>query len=414
MKSSSVFRNLFVLVLGVFSIFGYSMSKASEAQNSKPLVILISLDGFRPAYLSQTDSPNLLRLAENGAIAKGLVPSFPSVTFPNHVTLVTGQTPDHHGIVNNVMFDSEIGHVFTIGSRQANEEPNWWAESQPIWISMRQQGKIASTVFWPGSETEISGLRPNDWLRYEHSLSHEARLEMLFSWLDRPISSRPDLITLYFSDVDSAGHASGPDSEAVKIAVRKVDQTIGNLIDLLKLRGQLENSTLVIVSDHGMASVSSKGAIPVQGLLRDFPNATWEWLGTSAAVRLNGSPISAVLKKLNTLDHLSCWPKTEIPHRFKFGSHRRIPDIVCLADIGHFVVDRLSLLNPGGMHGYDPSLPEMHGIFIAYGQQIVPKKLGLIQNTEVYGLLAHLVKITPNPNDSLDVLYKQVSEGGVR
>ena len=414
MKSSSVLWNLFVLVLGLFFIFGYSISKASEAEKSKPLVILISLDGFRPSYLSQTDSPNLLRLAENGASAKGLVPSFPSVTFPNHVTLVTGQTPDHHGIVNNVMVDSEIGHVFNIGSRQAVEEPKWWAESQPIWITMRQQGKIASTVFWPGSETEISGLRPNDWLRYEHSLSHEARLEVLLSWLERPISSRPDLVTLYLSDVDSAGHASGPDSEAVKVAVKKVDQTIGNLIDLLKVRGQLEHTTFVIVSDHGMASVSSKGAIPVQGLLRDFPNASWEWLGASAAVRLNGSPVSAVLNKLNTLDHLSCWPKTDIPRRFKFGGHRRIPDIVCLADIGHFVVDRVSLLNPGGMHGYDPSLPEMHGIFIAYGQQIVPKKLGLIQNTEVYGLLAHLVRITPNSNDGLDLLYKQVSEGGVR
>jgi predicted AlkP superfamily pyrophosphatase or phosphodiesterase len=412
MKHCSYFWKLTVLVIGFLLIAGPVASETNKVEGSKPLVILISLDGFRPAYLSSTDTPNLIKLAGKGAIAKGLLSSFPSVTFPNHVTLVTGQTPDHHGIVNNIMKDSEIDHDFSIGSREAIEDSRWWAESRPIWVSMRQQGKIASTIFWPGSETEILGLRPNDWLRYEHSLSHEARLQTLLSWLDRPTSERPDLVTLYFSDVDSAGHAAGPESDAVKVAVRKVDATLGKLVKTLDERGMLLATTFVIVSDHGMASVSPKGAIRVQGVLSDFPASTWDWLGTTAAVRLNGESLAGVMKSLKSLEHVTCWPKSEVPERFRFGSHRRIPDIVCLADSGYFVADRIALVNPGGMHGYDPSLTEMHGILIVTGPEIVPMKLGLIQNTEVYGLLAHLVKIIPNQNDGLDTLYMNVTVGG--
>lgn len=382
--------------------------QAHQAVQTKPLVLLISLDGFKPSYMSQLNTPNLYRLAQQGVLAQGLISSFPSLTFPNHLTLVTGQTPDHHGIVNNTMTDAATSQRFSLGSREAVENPFWWQEAQPIWVTLRQQGKIASTLFWPGSETTIQGLMPNDWLRYDHDMSHEDRLHTLMGWLQRPKDQRPDFATLYFSDVDSAGHSTGPDSEAVKRATRKVDQSLGLLLEALQTNNLMAFTTLVVVSDHGMAFAPEDKVIQVKALLSPFPAAKWEWLGPTAGVRLNGESSQDVLDALSTLTHVTCWPKAMMPKRFNFGTHRRIPDIVCLSDLGYSVSDNPERKSPLGQHGYDPEHPDMHGIMIVTGPKIRQVQLGLVNNTEVYGLLTQLLGIGAKPNDGQGNLAQQV------
>lgn len=381
---------------------------APGSEPSKPLVILVSLDGFKPSYLSETETPNLLRLARQGAQSQGLISSFPSLTFPNHLTLVTGQTPDEHGIVHNTMTDPSTTQHFTLGSREAVENPLWWQEAHPIWISLRQQGKIASTLFWPGSEAPIQGLMPNDWLRYQHDMTHEARLETLMGWLTRPQHERPDFATLYFSDVDSAGHAAGPDSEAVKAATQKVDQSVGKLLAALNDKGLSAQTTLVIVSDHGMALAPANQTIQVQSLLSAFPAAKWEWLGPTAGVRLNGESSEGVLRTLSSLSHVSCWPKGAMPKKFRFGTHRRIPDIVCLSDVGYAISDNPARKGPLGQHGYDPEHPEMHGLLIAYGPRIQATQLGLVSNLEVYGLLAKLLNLQTEKTGNAGTLLQKL------
>lgn len=379
--------------------------QATQTDPQKPLVILVSLDGFKPSYLSDAQTPHLLALARQGALSQGLISSFPSLTFPNHITLVSGQTPDHHGIVNNTMIDPAINERFSLGAREAVENPFWWQESRPIWVTLRQQGKIASTLFWPGSETEIQGTRPHDWLRYNHDMTHEARLNTLMSWLSRPIETRPDFVTLYFSDVDSAGHYGGPDSDAVKAAVRKVDESIGHLISRLKSQGLLESTSLVIVSDHGMANSPAKLTLQVKELLSAFPAARWEWLGATAGVRLHGENQDAVLRQLSSVDHMMCWPKADMPKRFKFGTHRRIPDIVCLAQTGYSISDNPDRSGPVGQHGYDPEDQDMHGLLIASGFRIRQADLGLVMNTDIYSLLCNLLNIKPGVHDGSDRLF---------
>lgn len=375
---------------------------------AKPLVILVSLDGFKPTYLSEASTPNLSKLALQGASSRGLISAFPSLTFPNHVTLVTGQLPDEHGIVNNTMTDPSTQHRFTLGSREAVENPFWWQEAQPIWITLRKQGKIASTLFWPGSEAAIQGLMPNDWLRYDHNMSHEERLKNFAAWLDRGEGQRPDFITLYLSDVDSAGHAFGPTSEAVKLATEKVDQTIGKLLQILTDKGLAAHTTLVIVSDHGMALTPENQVIQVKTLLSEFPKAKWEWLGPTSGIRLNGESSDKVMQTLTELPHVSCWPKKSMPDRFKFGTHRRIPDIVCLADVGYSLSDNVDRKGPLGQHGYDPEHPDMHGILIVSGQQIRQTQLDLVNNLEVYGLLAKLLDLVPEPSAAKSLLPQKI------
>ena len=407
------FKPLLVIFAAVVGLLGGAAQGAPAATPlgaaaEKPLVLLISIDGFKPSYLSKSSAPNLFELANRGMMAQGLISAFPSVTFPNHVTIVTGQTPDHHGIVNNTMTDPGTTQRFSLGSREAVENPFWWQESKPIWIAARKQGKVASTLFWPGSETTIDGLRPNDWLRYDHDMSHETRIKTLVGWLSRPPAERPDFATLYFADVDSAGHSAGPESQAVQDSVKKVDDSIGELSRELKRLGLLERTTWIIVSDHGMASSPVEKVVSAQGLLANFPAARWEWLGALAGVRLNGASSEGVMQALSTLPHASCWPKADLPKRYRFGTHRRIPEIVCLAEVGYSLTDNPARKGPLGQHGYDPEDLSMHGLLIVAGNRIQPGTLGLVNNLEIYGLMCRLLGITPERHDGEDTLHQQV------
>jgi hypothetical protein len=398
------FAFLWACGLCVFCIPALSQSASIQ----KPLVLLIGLDGFKPAYLNLGVTPNLKALADKGVLSKGAISAFPSLTFPNFVSLVTGLTPDHHGIVNNTMTDSRTPQLFTLGSRDAVENPFWWSDVTPIWSSIRRQGGMASAMFWPGSEVEINGARPNDWVRYEHGMSHEKRLEFLVSWLSRAEALRPNFATLYLSDVDSAGHEYGPDSPEVKRAVAKVDQTLGQLINEVKKLGMIDKTTFVIVSDHGMASTPPEKSLDVSQLLKDFPKATWEWQGATSAVRLNGEDGTKVVEVLAQQPHLDCYLKAKLPARFKFGTHPRIPDVVCLSAMGYTVTANPLRKGPLGQHGFDPNLQEMHGLFLASGFRVKSGELGLIENLEVYPFLCDLLGIVEEKNDSQHLLKSWV------
>jgi ectonucleotide pyrophosphatase/phosphodiesterase family protein 5 len=170
----------------------------------------------------------------------------------------------------------------------------------------------------------------------------------------------------------------------------------------------LANTTLVIVSDHGMALAPENQVIQVKSLLSAYPAAKWEWLGPTSGVRLNGEPTEGVMRALSTLSHVSCWPKRAMPERFKFGTHRRIPDIVCLSDVGYSVSDNPDRKGPLGQHVYDPEHPDMHGILIVSGPQIQQVQLGLVNNLEVYGLLTKLLDMKAQKNEGDKSLYQQL------
>ena len=229
-------RSIFSLVLASLLLAGapaiaaatpeqeYVASDQSEQRD--PVTILISIDGFRPDYLERGITPNLGALATSG-ISGPMRPSFPSKTFPNHWTLVTGKTPDHHGIVGNTMEDAaRPGEVF----KMATQDPFWWNQAEPIWISAEKQGIRTATMFWPGSEVEFNGLRPADWWPFNQKLSNDRRVNAVVDWMRRPAAIRPKLVTLYFDTVDTAGHYFGPaPGEKLHAAIAEVDSEIGRL-----------------------------------------------------------------------------------------------------------------------------------------------------------------------------------------
>ncbi len=216
-------------------------------------VVLVSLDGFRWDYLDRGLTPNLSRLAREGVRAEAMVPVFPTKTFPNHYTIVTGRYPAGHGVVGNVFSAPDVGRRLTLSDRDAVRDARFY-RAEPIWVTAERQGQRTAPLFWPGSEAPINGVRPSYALPYDGGMPDTARVRRLLQWLDLPFQRRPTFLTLYSSAVDYAGHEYGPDTPETNRAIAQVDSLIGLLATGLAERERAAGTNLVIVSDHGMVS----------------------------------------------------------------------------------------------------------------------------------------------------------------
>ena len=398
---------VFVSIVILVCLLGSQLA-AQKLPPRKPLTVLISIDGFKPDYLKRGITPNLSALAQRGALAEGMTPAFPSITFPNHITLVTGAIPDKHGIVNNTMQDPTIPNArFRLADRAVLADPKWWTEVKPIWVTAHRQKKITSTLFWPGTEVLIEGQQPDDWLAYAEITSRD-RVIKLLEWLDRPDATRADFATLYFSEVDILGHQAGVDSPQTNAAIANVDQEIGAFIAGLEKLHLKSVTNLVIVSDHGMANTSPERVIALSDLSPHLPQAAVIWTGAVGGIEIDPSQADATLAHLKKAEHMACWRKAKIPARFQFGTHRRIPEIFCLADMGWTIINKPGAPIVPGQHGYDPASPDMRAFFLASGPGIKKLKLGIFKNTEVYSLLCRLVGIKPENNNSSAQLAKRI------
>jgi predicted AlkP superfamily pyrophosphatase or phosphodiesterase len=375
----------------------------SAAELAAPITILVSIDGFRPDYLERGETPTLSRLAETGVLAE-VRSSFPSLTFPNHYSLVTGLRPDRHGVVNNRMEDPlRPGVVFTLSDRVVGADPIWWEGGTPIWITAERQGVRSATMFWPGSDYELQGMRPYRWRAFDQSLPDFARVDVLLAWLDEPEPA--SFYTLYFDIVDTAGHRNGPDAPETTSAAAQVDAALARLLAGLAARGLERRVNFVIVADHGMAEVADDRFIELDAVVSaEMARVVWD--GPLAGVEPTpGREAEVEQALLGAHPHGECWRKSEIPERFHFGTHRRIPAIVCLAEIGWRYRSAQMRAYPGqtrGAHGYDPAAPEMAALFIAHGpafQQGV--RLDTFDNVSIYPLIAHLIGVEPEENDGV-------------
>lgn len=365
---------------------------------SAPL-ILISLDGVHPDYLERGLTPALGALAADGVRAEWMTPSYPSLTFPNHYTIVTGLRPDRHGIVHNTMRDPALGE-FTLANRRAVGDGRWWG-GEPLWVTAQNAGLRTATMFWPGSEAAIGGVRPHWWHAFSYETPIAARVDRALGWLDLPSAERPRLVTLYFEHADKAGHEAGPDSPQLDAALREVDAGIARLVDGLKRRGLYDRTNIVIVSDHGMASTSIERVIVLDDV---FDPTQYEVVTHGEVIGLQ--PRHADLAPPpRPHPHLACWRKAELPARWYYGRHPRVPQVVCQAEEGWKAITREALLRSAGgrtagSHGYDPAAPSMRAIFLAHGPAfwhgaVVPA----FDNVHVYPLLAWLIGVEPVPGD---------------
>lgn len=372
---------------------------AQTTPSTPPPTILVSIDGFRPDYLDRGVTPHLNALAAEGTRAAFMRPSFPSITFPNHTTLVTGLRPDHHGIVGNTMEDAHIPGVrFTLSNHAAVTDRRWWDEAEPIWVTAEKHGVHTATMFWPGSEAAIHGIRPTYWKPFDGTVSNDARVATVLDWLDAP--DHPRFLTLYFDKVDHEGHLHGPQSPEVTQAAADVDEAIGRLVDGLAARHIAAN--IVVVSDHGMATVPPGHVIRLD---RIAPAGSYRVITAGTYAGLDPTPgheadLAAAL--LAPHDHMHCWRKDEIPARFAYGHNRRVPPFICLAEVGWLISDNGTggETQNGGAHGYDNASPDMHATFIAEGPSIrAGVTLPGFDNVDVYPFVMRLIGVPALPSD---------------
>ena len=365
-------------------------------------LLLVSLDGFRADYLDLGITPNLARLAAGGVRAQWMAPSYPVLTFPNHYTLVTGLLPDHQGIVHNTMQDAALGG-FKVSDRMAVGDSRWWG-GEPIWVGAAKAGMPSAALFWPGSEADIAGLRPTRWLPFDDGMPLAARVDLMARWLSEDMSTRPRIAVMYLETVDEAAHAHGPHSPEAHAAVRALDAALGRLLGALESSGRRPHVNLVVVSDHGMATVPPGQVVAVEDMVV-LDEAAVVTVGQVIGIAPRAGYEATVTQRLlGAHAQYDCWRKSELPPRWRYGSHPRIPPIVCQMHEGWDALARTSIaarpLHDRGSHGYDPGSPQLRALFVAQGPAFrAGATLAPFANVDVYPLLARLVGIEVAPND---------------
>lgn len=406
-----------LLSLLLFSILFVGCNSTDMDESDAQTVILISVDGMRSDYIDWFETPNMDRLIADGAHAnEGMIPVYPTKTFPNHYSVVTGLYPANHGIVSNSMYDPEMDDTFAISDREAIETPAWW-EGEPIWTAVERQGKVAATYFWVGSETAYDGIRPSHWFTYDGSVPGADRIDQALAWLDLPEDERPTFVSLYFSEVDDAGHRNGPQAEETALAVANIDGYIGRLIDGLESRELFDRVNIIMVSDHGMAQLSPDRVVALDEFV-DMDLIEWVDSTPLASIWPVEGKTQEVYDALKGAHpNLQVWLKDEVPEQFNYRGHRRIPPIVGHVDDGWSTARTREWAdaNPsrftGGTHGYDNSALSMRALFIGHGPAFKDSvQVAPFENIELYNVMAGIMGIEPSENDgtpgSLDAILE--------
>ncbi|CAH8274905.1 unnamed protein product [Arabidopsis lyrata] len=380
----------------------------------KPVVLLISSDGFRFGYQFKTKLPSIHRLIANGTEAEtGLIPVFPTLTFPNHYSIVTGLYPAYHGIINNRFFDPETGNVFTM----ASHEPEWWL-GEPLWETVVNQGLKAATYFWPGSEVHKGSWNCPQGLcqSYNGSVPFDDRVDTILSYFDLPSSEIPSFMTLYFEDPDHQGHQVGPDDPQITEAVVNIDRLIGRLIDGLEKRGIFEDVTMIMVGDHGMVGTCDKKVVVLDDLAPwiKIPSSWVQYYTPLLAIKPpSGYDAADIVAKINeglssgkveNGKYLKVYLKEDLPSRLHYVDSDRIPPIIGLVDEGFKVEQKNSKAKEcGGAHGYDNAFFSMRTIFIGHGPMFSKgRKVPSFENVQIYNVISSILGLKAAPNNGSD------------
>lgn len=390
------------------SVVEVSNPPNSTAQQAKHYVVLVSLDGFRYDYPSKYRAKNLLAMAARGANAlEGMIPSYPSVTFPNHYTIVTGLYPDHHGIVANFFYDPARKENYSYTNPKTSGDGSWYSGT-PLWVLAEQQGMRAASFFWPTSDAEIQGKRPSYYIApYDDNFPDEKRVEQVLAWLRLPPEKRPHFITLYYPNTDHAGHAYGPDAPETAEAARHVDEMIGKLSDGIAASGLPVD--LIVLADHGMESL--RGGWVNLDKWADL--SQFETSGPLLYAKSEADAEKAYQSLLGASDTFKVYRRAQVPAYLHFNSNPREGDPVVVSAGPYSIVAHDPNASggtrtpPRGGHGFDPrQMPSMKAIFIAAGPDIrAGVTVAPFENVDVYPLIARILELRTGPIDGkLDTL----------
>lgn len=391
----------------------------SDAAQQAHYVVLVSLDAFRWDYPERDHAAHLLAIGKEGVWApEGMIPSYPSVTYPNHYSIVTGLYPEHHGIIANHFYDPDRGAKFAASDAKSVADGSWYG-GIPLWSLAEGQGMRTACMFWPGSQAEIAGRRPTWYARFngdkESDALDEARFDDAIALLKLPPAERPHFIAIHYLDPDIAGHKFGPDAPQTRTAIQKMDAMVGKLKAALDKTGLPID--LVVVGDHGMAKVEG-GWITLDKI------ANLDGFETVDAL-LYGKTEADRLRVYNQLKHVSSqfmvYRRKDLPPALHYSENPREGDPLIVATGPYAIRARGPAVGKSdappltGLHGYDPHLvPEMKAIFFAEGPDIAHGKTVLpFENVNLYPWMAHMLGLVPAKSDgNLNILAGTLRDNG--
>ncbi len=376
----------------------------SKTQQHKPYVILISSDAFRYDYAKKYNAEHLLALSNSGVSAASMIPSFPSITFPNHYTLVTGMYPAHHGLVGNQFYDKALGRAYNYKGPSSRE--GIWYHGTPLWVVAEKQKMITAAFWWVGSEAEIDGVRPTYYYNYNEKITIHQRIQAIKNWLKLPPEKRPHLITIYFPEVDHASHKHGPDSKETEQAVHLIDSAVYELTKAVKSTGLKAN--FVFVSDHGMAHIPTDAPIKTPEII---DTNKFTVTGETTTMRLyahkgdEDAIISTYQSLLKGAKEYSVYLRTNFPAKYHYSGaddkYNRTGDIVLLPHFPHVFLLKGTYVDPG-QHGFDPYVvKDMHATFYAWGPNFKKHlQIPSFQNINVFPIITKILGL--NNKEKID------------
>lgn len=368
----------------------------AEAQ-TKAYVIMISTDGFRYDYAKKYNAENLLKYSNEGVQAKAMIPSYPSITFPNHWTLITGLYPSHHGLIDNYFYDYEKKESYAMSDKKNAEDGNWYGGT-PLWGLAEKQGMLSASLMWVGSASNAGGNRPSYYYHYHEKFSPSEKVDKVIEWLKLPMEKRPHFISLYFPEVDASGHHFGPDSRETEDAVHLVDGAIGELVQKVHDLG-LQNVNFVFVSDHGMIKVDGGSPLEIPAIL--FNKERFDFYNSQTLLRVyvkNPDEVKRVYKELkaNKTEDYEVYLDKKLPKYLHFSTkddrYKRIGQILLIPNAPKIFLEK-GKKSSVGKHGYNPQIvPEMKATFFAWGPEFKNSMvIDEFQNINVYPLVAEIL-----------------------
>ncbi|PSK55668.1 hypothetical protein B9Z65_4546 [Elsinoe australis] len=411
-----------------------------------PTTLLISLDGFRADFLNRGLTPNLNALIRSGVSPPYMLPSFPSVTFPNHFTLVTGLYPESHSVVGNTFWDPALAEEFYYTDPDRSMHPRFWL-AEPLWTLAEKSGVPSAIHMWPGSEAHIGAVEPKYVDKFNAKEALGRKVDRMMGLFDLPgkgeegakdDSPRPQFVAMYVPNVDADGHKFGPNSTEIRKTISDVDTMIGDIVKGLEARNLTKIVNVVVVSDHGMATTSTDRLVQLDDII-DMSQIEhtdgWPLYGLRPKP---GVDLQALYKKLKEEERLASdsfevyLKDLDMPERYHFSNNERIAPLWIVPKAGWAIVTRKSfdvkkakeegtVYHPRGVHGYDHEHPLMRAIFIAHGPAFPHEggsRVNPFQNVEVYGLVCDSLGLQRAHNNgtltlplTLDGKHENIGEG---
>ncbi|KAI9892635.1 MAG: ectonucleotide pyrophosphatase phosphodiesterase [Vezdaea aestivalis] len=432
-----IFAAIIVLFF-IILLVAYQLSRKSRAEDNETALrsngtdlfaattILISLDGFRADFLQRDITPTLNRFKREGISPRYMLPSFPSVTFPNHFTLVTGLYPESHGVVGNTFWDPDLKQEFYYTDPKRSMDPKWW-NGEPLWVTAEKAGIKSAIHMWPGSEAHIGGIEPTYLDKYNGDELLSNKVDRILELLDLPgpadeasivPGKRPQLIAAYVPNVDADGHNYGPNSTEIDRTIRSVDTMLENVFQGLEARNLTRIVNVVVVSDHGMATTSTDRLIQLDDLIdMDLVEHTDGWplygLRPKNPIDLRGLHDRLWAEAQNNPNFDVYLRDADMPERYHFSNNSRIAPLWIVPKTGWAIVVKKEfdiakakemgdIYHPRGLHGYDHEHPLMRAIFVARGPAFPHEpnsRVEVFQNTEVYNIVCDSISVSPKPNN---------------